>query len=90
MAKLYTNEMKYSGFNDNFNHKLVIFHDTCRKANVPDSSKLEAMTLMLRELALSFYYSNISGKERSFHHACKTIKASFEGPEYEQNIETME
>jgi len=29
LAKLYTNESKYSGENDNFNFKLTIFTDLC-------------------------------------------------------------
>jgi hypothetical protein len=29
LAKLYTNELKYSSKNDNFNFKLTIFTDLC-------------------------------------------------------------
>ena len=35
LAKLYTDESKYSGKNNNFNFKLTIFIDLCQKANIP-------------------------------------------------------
>jgi hypothetical protein len=35
LAKLYTNKSKYSGENDNFNFKLIIFIDLCQKADIP-------------------------------------------------------
>jgi hypothetical protein len=34
LAKLYTNELKYSG-NNNFDFKLTIFIDLCQKADIP-------------------------------------------------------
>jgi hypothetical protein len=35
LAKLYTDEAKYSGKNNNFDFKLIIFIDLCQKANIP-------------------------------------------------------
>ena len=35
LAKLYTNKFKYSGENDNFDFKLIIFMDLYQKANIP-------------------------------------------------------
>ena len=34
LIKLYTDEAKYSGEKDNFDYKLTIFLDLCRKANI--------------------------------------------------------
>jgi hypothetical protein len=34
LAKLYTDEAKYSGENDSFSFKLTIFHDMCDRADV--------------------------------------------------------
>ena len=35
LAKMYTEDNKYSGENDNFDFKLVIFHNLCNRANIP-------------------------------------------------------
>ena len=35
LAKLYTDESKYSSENDNFNFKLTIFTDLYQKADIP-------------------------------------------------------
>ena len=35
LAKLYTDKLKYSSKNDNFNFKLTIFTDLCQKADIP-------------------------------------------------------
>jgi hypothetical protein len=35
LAKLYTKNTKYSGEDDNFNYKLMIFQDLCEKATLP-------------------------------------------------------
>jgi len=34
LAKLYTDESKYSNKNDNFDFKLTIFINLCQKANI--------------------------------------------------------
>jgi hypothetical protein len=35
LAKLYTEDTKYSGEDDNFDYKLMIFHDLYDKAALP-------------------------------------------------------
>lgn len=35
LTKLYTKDTKYSGEDDNFDYKLMIFHDLCEKAALP-------------------------------------------------------
>jgi hypothetical protein len=42
LGKTYTDEMKYSGENDNFDYKLVIFNDFCDRADVPEAAKAKA------------------------------------------------
>ena len=34
LAKMYTEDNKYSGENDNFDFKLVIFHNLCNRADI--------------------------------------------------------
>jgi len=35
LIKMYTEDNKYSGEDDNFNFKLTIFYNLCSRANVP-------------------------------------------------------
>jgi hypothetical protein len=41
LAKLYTDETKYSDENDSFSFKLTIFHDMCDRVDVSQSAKLK-------------------------------------------------
>jgi hypothetical protein len=59
LAKLYTNEAKYSDENDSFSFKLKIFHDMCDRADVFQSAKLKAFSIMLKDLTFDYYYSNM-------------------------------
>ena len=54
LAKMYTEESKYSGENNNFNFKLTVFHDICSRAAVPEEAKARAFPTMLRSLALDY------------------------------------
>ena len=47
LARLYTDDMKYSGENDNFDFKLTIFHDLCNRANILNEVKTTAFPTML-------------------------------------------
>jgi hypothetical protein len=60
LAKLYTEESKYSEEDDNFDYKLMIFHDLCDRADVLSRAKAKAFLTMLRGLALKHYYLNIN------------------------------
>ena len=60
LAKIYTDDAKYSGRNDSFTFKLAIFHDICSSADVPPEAKMKAIPTMLKGLALDYYSSNIS------------------------------
>lgn len=88
LAKLYTDEAKYSGEDDSFTFKLAIFHDICAQANIPHEAKLKAFPTMLKGLALDYYYSNISisGNVIAFDEACYLTRAYFEGAEYKRSV----
>ncbi len=86
LARLYTDDMKYSGENDNFDFKLTVFHDLCNRADIPDCIKAKAFPTMLRGLALDFYYANIVNKHLNFDGTCNAITNYFEGPEYKRSI----
>lgn len=58
LVKMYTNKAKYSGKKDSFAFKLMIFHDICAKANVPEEILLKTFLTMLTSIAVDYYYSN--------------------------------
>jgi hypothetical protein len=89
LAKLYTNEAKYSDENDSFSFKLTIFHDMCDRADVPQSVKLKAFLTMLKGLALDYYYLNMSTDVSiTFDEVCFSMRNYFEDAEYRRGILT--
>jgi hypothetical protein len=91
LAKLYTNELKYSSNNDNFDFKLIIFIDLYQKANILKQEFCQAYSTMLRGLALDHYYTNLKANPLSvsFNKLCKSTYNYFEGPEYRRDILTQ-
>ena len=90
LAKLYIDESKYSGENDNFDFKLTIFTDLCQKADILKQEFSQAYSTMLRGLALDHYYTNLKSNPLSvpFDKLCEAIRNYFEGLEYKRNIFT--
>lgn len=88
LVDMYTEELKYSGENDSFTFKLNIFHDRCARGGVPQEAKLKAFPIMLKGLAMHYYYSNISSRNAfmTFDEVCYMIQSYFEGAEYKRNI----
>jgi hypothetical protein len=91
LAKLYTDESKYSGDNDNFDFKLTIFTDLCQKADIPKQEFSQAYSTMLRGLALDHYYTNLKSNPLGvpFDKLCEATRNYFEGPEYKRDILTQ-
>ena len=58
IAKLYTNDQKYSGISGNFNFKLTIFYDICNRVNILPNIYFKALPFMLIGLALNHYYNS--------------------------------
>ena len=57
--KIYTEDNKYSGEDNNFDFKLTIFYDLYSRANIPQEAKAKAYPIMLHGLALDHYYTNL-------------------------------
>jgi len=91
LAKLYTDEAKYSGENDNFDFKLTIFTDLCQKADILKQEFSQAYSTMLRGLALDHYYTNLKSNPLSvsFDKLCESTRNYFEGSEYKRDILTQ-
>lgn len=60
LAKIYTNDAKYSGCHDSFIFKLTIFHNICLRADVLPEAKIKVFPIMLKDLGLDYYFSNIN------------------------------
>ena len=87
LAKMYTDETKYSGENDSFTCKLTIFHDIGARADIPQKILLKAFLTMLTSLALDYYYSNTSiSTAATFDKVCDSIRTYFEGAEYKKSV----
>ena len=87
LAKMYTEDSKYSGENDNFDRKLTIFHDLCDRVDLPLVAKVKALLTMLCGIALDFYYRN-KATYLTFDSICNAICNHFEGPEYRRGVLT--
>ena len=88
LAKMYMEDNKYSGENDNFDFKLIIFHDLCNRADIPQKARIKAYPTMLHGLALNHYYTTLKNitKTLTLDQICNTTCQYFEGPEYRCGI----
>lgn len=81
VAKIYSEEQKYSGTGDSLDYKLQIFYDTCNRAGLPSEAYMLAFPSMLRGLAETHYF-NCSLSTKPFNDACANMRGFFEGDEY--------
>ncbi len=90
LAKLYSDDAKYSEENDNFSFKLTMFNDMCDRINVSFETKLKAFSTMLKGLALNYYYANMTSKNKNrsiiFDDVCVSMMNYFEDVEYKRSI----
>ncbi len=87
LAKLYTNEAKYSDENDSFSFKLTIFHDMCDRVDVSQSAKLKTFLIMLKDLTFDYYYWNMKiDVSITFDEMCFSMKNYFKDVEYKRDI----
>ena len=86
IIKMYTEESKYRNNRDSFNFKLIIFYNIYRCVNILYKVKVKAFPIMLKGLALNFFYLNNTINKLSFQDICSTIQTYFEGLEYKKGI----
>lgn len=86
LSELYKDDMQYSGFGDNFQRKLSIFEDICFKIGIPNDGKPLALSFMLKDMALDFYYDRIRPLRPTFNESCLMITTHFEGFGWEQDV----
>jgi hypothetical protein len=73
IIKMYTEESKYRSNKDSFNFKLAIFYDIYRCADVLYKAKAKAFPIILKGLALDFFYLNNTINKSSFQDICSAI-----------------
>ena len=79
IIKIYIKESIYKGDKNSFNFKLAIFHDIYRHANVPHEAKAKAFPIILKSLALNFYYLNNTINKSFFQDICSAVQIYFKG-----------
>jgi septin family protein len=67
-----------------------MFNDMCKQIDVLFETKLKAFLIMLKELALKYYYENIISKNKNhsitFDDICVSMMNYFKDVEYKKNI----
>ncbi|RDW58777.1 hypothetical protein BP6252_13253 [Coleophoma cylindrospora] len=87
VMELYTDDLKYNGWDDILDIKLKIFYDFCRMADLPPAGYMIAFPHMLKGPAQTCYYGSTSSTE-SFADAIKRLRQLFEGPAfYRKNLD---
>jgi hypothetical protein len=88
LAKTYKDKNKYTGQDNNFDFKLVIFHDLCGRVGVTKEAKAKAYPIMLQGLARDHYYTNLRRVAQTlpFDQLCNATRNYFEGPEYRRSV----
>ena len=87
LTKMYIDEAKYSGKNNNFTYKLTIFHDICGRAEISHEVKIKTFSTMLIGDTLDYYYANIdSESQATFDEICYTIRSNFETAEWKRRM----
>jgi hypothetical protein len=85
LTKFYTDEVKYSGEQDNFDFKFEIFQNYCLRAGVPKQAYIIAVPTMLRGPALKYYFTHLKDLNL-LENVCAGLKSYFEGDEYKRDI----
>ncbi|KAI0996973.1 hypothetical protein K3495_g11212 [Podosphaera aphanis] len=90
LSTIYTESQKYCGEGGSFDFKYGIFIDLYEKVDIPREEYFKAFCTMLTGTALRHYYTSIKPNPRitQFPEICKSIRQTFEGPEFKRNMST--
>jgi hypothetical protein len=87
LAKIYTEESKYSKEDNNFNHKLIIFNNLYNRVNILQKVKIKGFLIMLYSITLNFYYKN-KATYTTFNSICNAIHNHFKELKYKYRVLT--
>ena len=85
LVKIYIEESKYSGEDNNFNRKLIIFNNLYNRVSIPQEVKIKGFLIILYSITLNFYYRN-KATYTTFNSICNAIRNYFEGLEYKCRV----
>jgi hypothetical protein len=85
LAKIYTEESKYSKEDNNFNYKFTIFNNFYNRVNIPQAAKIKGFLIILYSITLDFYYKN-KVTYITFNSIYNTIYNYFKGLEYKHKV----
>lgn len=83
LDKIYKDEDKFSGTGDNFNFKVTIFDDKCRRVRLPPNVYIYGASIMLSGQAQTHFYVNC-GDTSIFDQFCINMQLVFEGPKWQR------
>jgi hypothetical protein len=81
LNKIYKKKDKFSDTDSNFDYKVMMFYDKCRRASLPPHAYIQGALVMLSDQALIHYYSNQLQLSNDFFDFCISIKNVFEESE---------
>lgn len=86
LATIYIDDTQYNGCNNSFTFKLAIFYNICLRTKILTEAKIKAFPILLKDLVLDYYYSNISISviTINFNQVYNSIRNYFEGAKYKQ------
>ena len=87
LAKIYTEESKYSKKDNNFNCKLIIFNNLYNRVNILQKAKIKGFLIILHSITLDFYYKN-KATYTTFNSICNAIYNHFKGLKYKRRVLT--
>ncbi len=84
LNKIYKKKNKFSDINNNFDYKVMIFYDKCRRARLSSHAYIQDVSIMLSDQTLIHYYSNQLQLSHDFFDFCISIKNAFEESEWQR------
>ncbi|RAL60024.1 hypothetical protein DID88_000650 [Monilinia fructigena] len=86
LARLYTDNEKYSSEDDSFEYKYKIFVSHCSRIDIQPRFYLKAFPTMLTGIALEFYHANLDRLPQTMNDMRLMFETTFEGDEYHRGI----
>lgn len=71
---------------DKFERKVKIFNERCTQSGLDEADKPKAVSIMLKERALQYYFDHFQGKSLSFDGLCGAIRKRFLTEEHTRGL----
>jgi hypothetical protein len=84
LNKIYREKDKFSDTSNNFDYKVMIFYDKCRRVELLSHAYIQSVSIMLLNQTLIHYYSNQLQLSNDFFDFCINIKNAFEESEWQR------